>query len=174
VTDATRIEIDPPAALLAVEVWSDAPAVREALPPFGVARDVDGGWRALGVEPSVWWLSGPLDDRDERLASLTPIVAGDGNVSDLTGGFVRIRITGRRWRSLLMIGGVFDAEDPAFAVGRTVGTLLHHVTVRYDVVAEDVVAVWVAPSYADHLIQHLRLAAARLDIMEPFAPERSS
>jgi heterotetrameric sarcosine oxidase gamma subunit len=172
VTDETLIEIEPPAALIAVEAWSGALAT--TMPAFGRVRDLDGGWRALAVEPTVWWLTGPLETRAERIASLAATLADDGAATDLTGGFVRIRITGRRWRSLLTIGGVFDAEDPAFAVGRTVGTLLHHVAVRYDVLADDVVAVWVAPSYADHLIHHLRLAAARLDIMEPFAPERPS
>jgi hypothetical protein len=44
----------------------------------------------------------------------------------------------------------------------TAGTLLHHVSVRYDVVDEDRAHIHVAPSYAADLLHHLETAAARL------------
>lgn len=167
VIDPTRIEIEPPAALIGVELWGDAAELRARLPVFGQSAPFDDGWRAIGVEPTVWWLTGPLEDRFSRVAAIAEAVARDGAAIDLTGAVVRFRITGRRWRSLLTIGGIFDAEDPAFANGASVGTILHHVSVRHEVLGEDIVAVHVAPSYADHLHHHLRAAAARLDIGEP-------
>jgi hypothetical protein len=61
-----------------------------------------------------------------------------------------------------MIGGVFDAEYPAFGPGSTAGTVLHHASVRYDVLDERRVHIFIAPSYARDLLEHLRVAAGRL------------
>jgi len=58
-----------------------------------------------------------------------------------------------------MVGGVFDAEDPAFRPGSTAGTVLHHAGVRYDVVDDGHVHILVASIYADDLLADLRAAA---------------
>ncbi len=169
--DATLIEVEPAAALIAVDIWAEVPDAREPwaslLPPFGVSQDLERGWRATGVELARWWLIGPLDQRSRQLAFLAEQMPDSGTVVDMTGAIFSIRIIGGRWRSLLMVGGVFDAEDPGFGIGSSVGTLLHHMTVRYDVLSDDTVIVHVAPSYAQHLLEHLRQAAAMIDAMEP-------
>jgi heterotetrameric sarcosine oxidase gamma subunit len=87
----------------------------------------------------------------------------DGAAIDLSGGFAGLEIVGPGWRELLMVGGVFDAEDPAFGPGSTAGTILHHAGVRYDVIDDDRVHILVAPSYALDLLDHLRVAASRLE-----------
>lgn len=165
----TVVSTQDPAALIAVEIWSDpgattarlAAALGGPLPDIGAATDLTEAWRAIRIEPTVWWLSGPLADLDDALARAAAAVAGDGAVADLSGAFERLRIAGPNWRAALMIGGVFDAESPGFTVGSTVGTILHHVAVRYDVIAEGAVHVFVAPSYAADLRHFLHEAATR-------------
>jgi heterotetrameric sarcosine oxidase gamma subunit len=109
----------------------------------------------------VWWLAGPLERLDETLDRTTTTLAEDGAATDMSGAFARLAIRGPHWRELLMIGGVFDAEDSRFAPGCTAGTVLHHTAVRYDVVASDQVILYVAPSYAADLLHHLRAGASR-------------
>ena len=166
---APRIERAPPRALIAVEVWSDAAAAAArlaaalggGLPGLNRSADLAGGWRTIRVEPTVWWLSGPLDGLADRLERLEVALGDDGAATDLSGGFVVLSLAGAGWRERLMFGGVFDAEDPGFGPGSTAGTLLHHVAVRYDVRGEEKVDVHLAPSYADDLLHHLRGPAAR-------------
>lgn len=160
-----------PAALIAFDLWSDTRAaaarIGEALggplPGLRRAAELGGGWRAIRVEPTVWWLSGPLADADAQIARLEAALGEDGAATDLSGGFARLAVAGPGWRALLMIGGVFDAEDPAFGPGSTAGTILHHVAVRHDVLADTLVHIHVAPGYAEDLLAHLSAAAARLE-----------
>jgi len=165
VTDApTTAQALGPAALIAVDVWGafDAASarlgerLRGSLPGLLGSANLAGGWRALRVEPTVWWLIGPLADLEAELIAAEAALGEDGAAVDLSGGFVRLEIAGPGWRELLMIGGVFDAEDPAFGPGSTAGTLLHHASVRYDAVDEGRVHLLVAPSYAQDLLHHLR------------------
>jgi heterotetrameric sarcosine oxidase gamma subunit len=171
VTEApTTIERLGPEALIAIDVWSrfDAAsrnlgqALGGALPELLRSGGLAGGWRAVRVEPTVWWLSGPLG-LEAGLGAVEAALGGDGAAVDLSGGFARLEVAGPGWRELLMIGGVFDAEDPAFGPGSTAGTVLYHAGVRYDVVDDRRVQILVAPSYADDLLAHLRAAATRLE-----------
>jgi heterotetrameric sarcosine oxidase gamma subunit len=165
-----------PAALIAIDLWSgidDAGArlgaALGALPGLLRSTDLTGGWRALRVEPTVWWLTGPLAGLDATLCAVEAALGEDGAAVDLSGGFARLEVDGPAWRELLMVGGVFDAEDPAFGPDSTAGTILHHVGVRYDVVHDRRVHILAPPSYAHDLLEHLRAAAARL---EPTGLER--
>jgi heterotetrameric sarcosine oxidase gamma subunit len=160
-----------PLALIAVDVWSgfDEAAQRlgmalgGALPGLLGSVELPGGWRALRAEPTVWWLTGPLAALGAVLATAEAALGEDGAAIDLSGGFAGLEIVGPAWRELLMVGGVFDAEDPAFGPGSTAGTILHHADVRYDVIDDDRVHILVAPSYALDLLDHLRVAASRLE-----------
>jgi heterotetrameric sarcosine oxidase gamma subunit len=169
------IEALPASALIALDLWSDletaaarlGEALGGAMPALGRSGDLAQGWRAIRVEPTVWWLAGPLGDLDGLIARVETAIAGDGGATDLSGGFAAIGVTGQGWRELLMIGGVFDAESAAFGAGCTAGTLLHRLGVRYDVIRDDEVHIRVAPSHAADLLHHLRAAASRLDASEP-------
>jgi len=171
--DATIVSNQEPVALIALDLWGDsmegslrvAAVVGVELPAPGRALDAPGGWRLLRAEPTVWWLRGPLHALPARLASAGAALGDDGAAIDITGAFERLRIAGPRWRPALMIGGVFDAEAPAFADGCTAATLLHHASVRYDVIG-DGAEIYVSPSYAYDLRHHLHAAAARVDAME--------
>jgi heterotetrameric sarcosine oxidase gamma subunit len=158
----------PPRALIAFDLWSNAATARigatlgAALPGPNRSADLPGGWRAIRVEPTVWWLSGPLTDLDTCLARLESALGDDGAATDLSGGFIVLALDGPGWREALMFGGVFDAESSTFGPGSTAGTLLHHVAVRYDVRREERVDVHLAPSYAEDLLHHLRSVAPRV------------
>lgn len=161
----------PPAGLIALELWTAegagfqraGEALGWSLPGLGRSADLGEEWRALRVEPTVWWLSGPYADLPSRLAFLEAVLGDSGAVTDLSGAFMRVAVSGPLWRDLLMIGGVFDAEDTAFGPGATAGTILRQIGVRHDVVADDRVHIHLPPSYGDHLLTHLRAAAARLE-----------
>jgi heterotetrameric sarcosine oxidase gamma subunit len=161
--------------LIAVDLWAYAEAAKArlsetlggALPALRHSAPLEGGWRAIRVEPTAWWLTGPLADLKGKMARLEAALAVDGGAIDLTGAFTTITVRGAAWRELLMFGGVFDAEGADFGPGRTAGTLLHHASVRYDVIDHDEVRILAAPSYAEDLLHHLRVAAARL---EPAGP----
>jgi heterotetrameric sarcosine oxidase gamma subunit len=114
--------------------------------------------RILWWEPKVWLVRG--SDLD-----LADALADDGAAIDISGAFTRLRITGGAWRDLLMIGGVFDAESPAFAPGCIAGTVIHHLPVRLDVVDPQTVDAYTPPSYAAELAHHWETAARRMGVV---------
>jgi heterotetrameric sarcosine oxidase gamma subunit len=141
------IEVLGPDAIFQVDGW----IVVEGFPP--ACRSVDeAGRRILWSGPKVWLVRAPDEDRVPALGRLEEVLAGGGVVTDASASFTRIRISGPEWRKTLMIGGVFDAESPAFAPGCVAATVIEHIPVRLDVVDDDTVDVYVAPSYAPHLL----------------------
>ncbi len=150
------------APLHALEIWSNAPAVAKrfeaangfALPPMGRSAGTD-ALRLIRYEPTVWLVEG--------YASVLPaILADDGAITAIGGGIVRVRLSGKGWRTLLMEGGVFDAENPEFAPGRSAATIIDHVTVRLHVVSEDTCDAYVPLSYSIGLVHFWEQAAATL------------
>jgi heterotetrameric sarcosine oxidase gamma subunit len=160
--DRLRVQIKPPATLLALEIWGAQAAVERglgaSLPQSCRSADLNGS-RWLWWEPGVWLVRG---DAERLRSSLEDAVGDHGAVTNLSGGFVRIGVMGALWRDLLMIGGVFDAESPSFGPGSIAGTVIHHMPVRLDVIGEDAVEAYVPPSYAGDLMHHWTRSAARL------------
>jgi len=146
--------------LAQIEVWGDMAAVERrlgaALPKAGRSTTLNGS-RVMWWEPKVWLVRGPYAD-------LADILADDGAAIDVTGAFSRLRITGGDWRELLMIGGVFDAESPAFAPDCIAGTVIHHLPVRLDVINAHTVEAYTPPSYAVELAHHWHTAARRMAV----------
>lgn len=165
-TERLRLTPCEPFALIAIDLWSDTHRLADLLgtdpPSLGCSTPLTGGWRVMRLEPTVWWLVGPRAALTERLTVLREFLDDAGGVTDLSDGFDGVRITGPGWRELLTIGGVFDAENPAFRPGCTAGTILHHVAVRYDVIAAEEVCVFIPPSYVEYLSHPWRDAVARL------------
>ncbi len=102
------------------------------------------GLRTLKVEPRRWWLfDAPAD---------TATIIGDaGALAPIGGGLIRATITGPGWRALLMISGVFDAEDAGFAPGSIAATIIHHVPVWIAVTGAEACEVFYPASYANAL-----------------------
>jgi len=143
-----------------IEVWGDVAAVEHrlgaALPKAGAAMTLNGA-RLMWWEPKVWLVRGAGIDLPDALAK-------DGAAIDVTGAFSRLRITGAAWRELLMIGGVFDAESPAFGPDCIAGTVIHHLPVRLDVIDAQTVEAYTPPSYAAELAHHWEAAARRIAV----------
>ena len=160
----TNVTMTPlPAAPLHVfEIWSNPAAVAKrfkAATGFELpATGTSGGSEALRLirfEPTVWLVEGDL-------SALGDVLAGDGALTAIGGGTVRIRLSGAGWRTLLMEGGVFNAEDPAFSAGCSAATIIDHVNVRLHVVAEDVCIAYVPASYSNALLHFWHEAAKTL------------
>lgn len=151
VTEVTITQL-PAAPLHVFEIWSNAPAVAKrfeaamgfALPPMGRSAE-NAALTLIRYEPTVWLVEG------DALA-LPDIIGDDGTLTDIGGGIVRVRLSGNGWRTLLMEGGVFDAENPAFTVGCSAATIIDHVAVRLHVVRDDACDAYVPLSFSTGLV----------------------
>jgi heterotetrameric sarcosine oxidase gamma subunit len=153
----------PAAPLHTFEIWSNAPAVAArfeaatgfALPPMGRSGGSD-AMRLIRYEPNVWLVEGD--------ASALPTILGeDGALTAIGGGVVRMRLSGDGWRTLLMEGGVFDAENPTFAPGCSAATIIDHVAVRLHVVSDDICHIYVPASFSQGLHHFWDIARASLN-----------
>ena len=160
-TDVTIAAL-PAAPLHALEIWSNPAdaaqrfeaAMGFALPPSGRACGGD-ALRLVRFEPTVWLVEGDA-------SALPAILADDGALTAIGGGIVRVRLSGPGWRSLLMEGGVFDAETPGFAPGCSAATIIDHVNVRLHVETDDACIAYVPSSYAAGMVQFWNTAARTL------------
>ncbi len=142
----------PAAPLHALEIWSNAPVVTKrfeaatgfALPAMGRSAGTD-ALRLIRYEPTVWLIEGDVN-------ALPAILGEDGALTAIGGGIVRVRISGEGWRTLLMEGGVFDAESPMFAPGCSAATIIDHVAVRLHVVNDDACDAYIPLSFSAGLL----------------------
>ena len=126
-----------------------------------------GTLRVIWREPGAWMIRAPLAERDTLQDRLAIIAGADGVVTDISGAAVRCALRGHDWRVLLTYGGVFDAEAPAFGPGCVAGTVVEHIAVRFDVIADDHVDAYVAPSFAVDLFSYWTSVARGLDVNRP-------
>jgi heterotetrameric sarcosine oxidase gamma subunit len=154
VTDIS-ITLLPAAPLYALEIWSNAGDVAKrfektigfALPKTGRSGGTD-AIRLIRYEPTVWLVEG---DDAALPAALQAILDGDGTLTAIGGGIQRVRLSGEGWRTLLMEGGIFDAESDLFAAGCSAATIIDHVAVRLHVISENTCDVYVPLSYSTGL-----------------------
>ncbi len=153
----------PAAPLNVLEIWSNPLAVLDrfekafgpSLPPLGSSLQLPGRL-LIRYEPAVWLVEG-------ETIGLAEILGSDGSLTAIGGGLVRVRLSGAGWRSLLMEGGVFDAESKAFAPGCSAATVIDHVNVRLLVESDDACLAYVPLSYARGMIHFWTIAAKSLD-----------
>ena len=162
VTDVT-ITLRPAAPLHALEIWSNPRRVATrfkaatgfALPRLGTSGGTD-ALRLIRYEPTVWLVEG-------NATALPAVLGEDGSLTAIGGGIVRVRLSGAGWRTLLMEGGVFDAESPAFASGTSAATIIDNVAVRLHVVRDDACDVYVPVSFSAGLIHFWEQAVRTLE-----------
>ncbi len=160
-TDVTITAL-PAAPLHALEIWSNAAQVAKrfkaatgfALPQLGKSGG-NATTQLIRFEPLVWLVEGDT-------ANLSEILGGDGALTAIGGGIVRVRLSGPGWRSLLMEGGVFDAETPHFAPGCSAATLIDNVNLRLHVESADACIAYVPLSYAADMIHFWETSARTL------------
>lgn len=160
----TEVTITPlPAAPLhALEIWGEALAVATrfevatgfALPRLGTSSGTD-TLRLIRFEPTVWLVEGDA-------SGLALILGEDGALTAIGGGIVRVRLSGPGWRTLLMEGGMFDVESPAFAPECSAATIIDHVAVRLHVVSDEACDAYVPASFSAGLVHFWQQAAATL------------
>lgn len=143
IDEAVQIAVAPAGDIVLLDLWS------------GDVETLCGDIPRLQVEPRRWWLLGTRD----RLEALETRIADHGALAPIGGGLVRATICGPGWRSLLMVAGLFDAEDPAFTTGSVVSTIIHHIAVRIAVTAPEACDVYFTASFAPALIEHWSRAA---------------
>jgi heterotetrameric sarcosine oxidase gamma subunit len=161
VTEVTITTL-PAAPLHVFEIWSNATAVAKrfqaatgfALPATGRSGGSD-ALRLIRFEPTVWLVEGDI-------SALGDVLANDGALTAISGGIVRIRLSGPGWRTLLMEGGVFDTESPTFAAGCSAATIIDHVNVRLHVVDEATCDAYVPLSFSAGLLHFWKQAALSL------------
>ncbi len=159
------------ASLIRFEIWSDTAACQERLakalgaelPRTGKSGNA-GKLRLVWLEPLTWLVRAPDAQGAAVLAKIEEALASDGGACDISGALVRTRITGPAWRTLLTIGGVFDAEADTFGLGCMAATVIAHAPVRLDVISKTEIDAYTPPSYAPDLFEFWDHAAARLNL----------
>ena len=154
----------PAAPLHVFEIWSNAAAVAKrfeatcgfALPHMGRSGGI-GALRLIRFEPTVWLVEGDA-------SPLASILSDDGAVTAIGGGIVRLRLSGKGWRTLLMEGGVFDTESPTFTAGCSAATIIDHVNVRLHVVDETNCDAYVPLSFSPGLLHFWEQTARGLAV----------
>lgn len=152
----------PAAPLHVLEIWSAPSSVAQRFAKaHGADLPVQGSslklptMKLIRYEPTVWLVEG-------EIAGLAEILGADGSLTAIGGGLVRVRLSGAGWRSLLMEGGVFDAESPDFTAGSSAATVIDHVNVRLLVESDDACLAYVPLSYAHDMIHFWTVAAGAL------------
>ena len=160
-TDALAISEPHPTSLVRVEAFEMSAAYAKAFkaavdvsPPAAGRAEAGKGGPVLWAEPKVLPASGDA-------AALEDALGAHAAVSDVSGAWRRIDLKGAIWREVLMVDGVFDAEDAGFGPGALAATVLHHAPVMIHVRSEEEASVYVAPSFAHDLKSALLKAAAR-------------
>ena len=160
-TDLTITTL-PAAPLHALEIWSNAQVVAKRfqaatgfpLPHLGKSGG-NGALHLIRYEPTVWQVEGDA-------SVLHDILGEDGALTAIGGGIARVRLSGKGWRTLLMEGGMFDAENPEFAPTSSAATIIDHVAVRLHVVSDNACDVYVPASFSAGLTHFWHLAAGSL------------
>ena len=156
------ITVLPAAPLYVLDIWSNPLAVLDrfekafgpSLPPLGSSLQLPDRL-LIRYEPTVWLVEG-------ETTGLAEILGSDGSLTAIGGSLVRVRLSGTSWRSLLMEGGVFDAESKAFAAGCSATTVIEHVNIRLLVESDNACLAYVPLSYARDMIHFWTLAAGSL------------
>jgi sarcosine oxidase subunit gamma len=161
VTDALAISEPHATSLVRVEACDLSAAFAKAFkaavgvaPPAAARAEAGKGGPVLWAEPTVMLVSGDA-------AALEEALGAHAAVSDVSGAWRRIDVTGPIWREVLMVDGVFDAESERFGPGALAATMLHHAPVMIHAQSETEASVYVAPSFAQDLKSAFLKAAAR-------------
>jgi heterotetrameric sarcosine oxidase gamma subunit len=142
------ITLLPPAPLAVLELWGDPrPTAKRLAKALGHPLPAAGRWEGniLRLSPTSWL----VEAADEALATA---LGEGGALTEVGGGYARVRIAGAGWRALLMESALFDAENPEFGPGCTATVMIEHVAVTLKVESTDACLALVPASHARDLI----------------------
>lgn len=156
----TDVTIEPlgRAPLHLLELWGDpGPAARRIAQTLG--HELPAAGRAAGavlrLSPATWLIAGDT-------ARINAALGDGGALTPVGGAYKQVRLAGANWRSLLMEGGLFDAESPAFAVDSVATTLIEHVVVTLRVESDQSCLAYVPASHAADLLHFWQISAGGL------------
>jgi sarcosine oxidase gamma subunit len=129
------VTVAPAGDVIVLDLWAGA------LPDLGTVR-------ALQVEPRRWWLL----DAGDRAGAIGVQLGENGALAPVGGGLMRATLAGPGWRALLMLSGLFDAENPQFGPGVVAATIIHHVPVWIAPLAADACEAWFPASLTADLV----------------------
>ena len=141
-----------------LELWGEPrPAAARIAAMLG--HDLPRAGRADGpvlrIGPTTWQVEGDV-------TTLAAVLGDDGALTPVSGGLVKVRLSGPGWRSLLMEGGLFDAESAEFGPGCAATTLIDHVTVTLRVENEGACLAYIPASHAADLLHFWQVSAGGL------------
>ncbi len=156
----TDVTIEPlgRAPLHLLELWGDPkPAAKRIAKALG--HDLPKAGRASGavlrLSPTTWLVAGDV-------AALRKALGNDGALTPTGGGYELVRLSGPKWRSLLMEGSLFNAECDAFAADCVAATAIDHVAVTLRVESEGACLAYVPASHAADLLRFWQISAGGL------------
>lgn len=146
------------APLHVLELWGDpGPAAKRIAKALG--HDLPATGRAQGnvlrLSPTTWLITG-------EVAAVRQALGDGGALTPAGGGYERVRLSGPAWRSLLMEGGLFDAESVEFSTDCVATTQIEHVTVTLRVEGAHSCLAYVPASQAADLLLFWRVSAGGL------------
>lgn len=153
-------------SLFRLALWDEAARARLGT---GLGVDLPGPCRAItaGSQRLLWlehghWLVACATAAAAKVhAHIADLVGNDGTIVEVGAALVGRSLIGSDWRGLLMVGGVFDAEDPGFDPGSVARTVMHHSPLLLDVIAGDHVNAYVPASYAGEFFGYWHAEIAR-------------
>lgn len=110
-----------------------------------------------------WFVAGAEPIVPASFDALAAALAGKAFVTDQSHGRVRIGISGRPSRALLSKGTAVDLDPTVFAEGRSVMTMVGHISAQIVRTGEDSFELTVLRSFAESLWDELRRMAASAD-----------
>ena len=156
----TEVTIEPlgHAPLHVLELWGEpSPAAKRIAEALGHGLPASG--RAQGtvlrLSPTTWLIEGDC-------AAIKAALGEGGALTPAGGGYQRVRLSGAKWRSLLMEGGLFDAQSAAFGTDCVVTTLIEHVTVTLRVESDTACLAYIPASHAADLRHFWQISAGGL------------
>ncbi|MDK4735323.1 sarcosine oxidase subunit gamma family protein [Rhizobium sp. CNPSo 3490] len=107
-----------------------------------------------------WFVAGDEPLLQARLEALSAALAGKAFIMDQSHGRVRIGVSGRYSRVLLAKGTAVDLDPAVFPEGRSVMTMVGHISVQIARTGDDSFELTVLRSFAESLWDELRHMAA--------------
>jgi heterotetrameric sarcosine oxidase gamma subunit len=140
-------------SLFRLALWNDAARARIGdglgVPLPGPCRAVaHDGVRLLSLEQDHWLVACATPAAESWCRRIEALAGADAALVEVGAALVGRRLVGTGWRDLLMIGGVFDAEDTGFGAGCVARTVMHHSPLLIDVITADCADAYVPASHA--------------------------
>lgn len=98
--------------------------------PYGPCRSTKGGTSLIGTGPGTW-LALCEDATPEWLDDLRSALSGLASVSDQSGGYAYLRLSGPSARTMMQRGAYIDLDPSVFPANAVATTVISHIGVIF-------------------------------------------